>query len=752
VSETPQAVYEFADFRVDATQRLLQLKGDGRVLPLSSRAFDALLLFLEHPGELLDKSTLMASIWPNVVVEENNLNQHISALRRVLGERPEEHRFIVTIPGRGYRFVADVRRVTDPGTEPAVTARVAHTGRSTRLLWALGCGATALVAAGLWWLFFAHQADRAGFEAGKPVTSIEVVAVHTPRLAILPFENLSPDPENAFFTDGLHEEIVSTIAERVPGIEVISRTTMMTYRAREPKPLAVVARELKASHLIEGSVRREANRVRLTLQLIDARTDGHIWSRSYDRTLADALTLQTQVAEEVAAQLSARLTAKSLRTAPPTSDTEAFDLYLKAVLALRTFVWAPPDWNRIEELLGGAIARDPSFALAYAQRARARTLMFILGVETSEAFAERIRADLDVARKLAPMDPIVLAANGYFLMCVNDTAGALAAYDAAEEAGLADAEWLIPKAQLLLRRSRIEDLAATVRRTQLLDPADPQVINLSTYYLLRAQRPVEALQVLEYGRTVFPDQYAYWRAYVLFAFEGRTAELRAHLERYEPVHDIQAIARIPPTLVDYFDLLRFEHRYADLLALIARIPHADLAYYSDLEHGPVGTTPTAEFAGWTRLLLGDRVGAARDGRAILQYVARQTPTSWNRGYLRVLTAAGYTFTGECERARAVGREGLGLVTRSDNAVIWSTFASLVARTQAWCGGENEAVALLEQLASASPSISPAYITRDPLLTVPLGKLPAYAALSARLEGEMRALSLESSSPQIVSDR
>jgi DNA-binding winged helix-turn-helix (wHTH) protein len=105
---TAHLVYEFGDFQVDTTQRLLILKSSGRTLPLSSRAFDALVYFLEHRGQLLEKSALMAAIWPKVVVEENNLNQHISALRRLLGESRDDHRFIVTVPGRGYRFVADV--------------------------------------------------------------------------------------------------------------------------------------------------------------------------------------------------------------------------------------------------------------------------------------------------------------------------------------------------------------------------------------------------------------------------------------------------------------------------------------------------------------------------------------------------------------------------------------------------------------------------------------------------------------------
>jgi TolB-like protein/DNA-binding winged helix-turn-helix (wHTH) protein len=456
VDEQTRPAYEFGDFRVDVSQRLLLLKASGHPLPLSSRAFDILLLFLEHPGELLDKSALMAAVWPTVVVDENNLNQHISALRRVLGERPEEHRFIVTIPGRGYRFVAAVRPVTDaPGARPSVAqpAVVSPTAQAgvvpaapegtavhepagkpprPRLRWGLAVSGLALAVAAGWYLTTHLTRGESNSAEHPAAASIDVVPVRKPRLAVMPSENLSPDPQNAFFADGLHEEIVSTISERVPGVEVISRTTMMSYRTSPPKALSVVAHELGASHLIEGSVRREANKVRLTLQLIDARTDGHIWSASYDRTLADVLNLESQVAEEVAAQLSAQLTHSQRPAATPMHDTEAFDLYLKALLAFRTFNDEPPVFRQIEELLSRVIARQPDFALAYAQRARARTLMFISGRDTSEAFVNQIRTDLATAQRLAPKDPIVLAVNGYFLMCANDTSGALEAYAAAE--------------------------------------------------------------------------------------------------------------------------------------------------------------------------------------------------------------------------------------------------------------------------------------------------------------------------------
>jgi TolB-like protein/DNA-binding winged helix-turn-helix (wHTH) protein len=749
--------YEFADFRLDAPKRLLLLKGSNRPLPLSARAFDALLLFLQNPGRLLDKSTLMAAIWPNAVVEENNLNQCISALRRVLGERPEEHRYIVTEPGRGYRFVAPVSVVaglddTTASPRPPVESAPMPTApehavgsravdlRAHAPLWAFAAAGLLLVASLAWYLAHtpSRRADRA-VQASK-ATSVEVVAVQTPRLAVLPFDNLSPDPKNAFFADGLHEEIISTLARQLPGIEVISRTTMMSYRSEPPKPLAAVARELRASHVMEGSVRREANKVRLTLQLIDARTDGHVWAASYDRTLADVLNLESQVAQEVAEQLSVRLARGVQARAAPIRDTEVFDLYLKAVLALRRFLADPTEFQVIDGLLTRVIERDPSFALAYAQRARARSLMFITGHDVSEASVRRIRADLDAARRLTPEEPLVLAATGYFLMCTNDTTGALQAYQAADAAGLAQAEWLIPKAHLLLRRSRVDELDATLQRMLVLDPADPLVIQFAAYHFWRARQPREALQVVEYARKSFPALYDRWRGRIMLDFGGQTQELRTYFARHVPIADP---AQLDGSFGDYVGLLMFEHRYAELKTLLDRAPAASAPYYfGGVEFGPVGNTPTALFRGWTDMLRGDRAGAAQDGRAVLQFVGRETRTAWNGVHLDMLRAAAHAFAGDCARARADGKRALALVPRSDNAVFWSSRALQVAQIDAWCGDQDEAVALLRQLATGRPGFGPAVITRDPLLAVPLARLPAYRSLADGLEGEMRAHPLQ----------
>ena len=387
--------------------------------------------------------------------------------------------------------------------------------------------------------------------------------VGKPRLAILPFENLSPDPANAFFADGLHEEVLSTIAQRVPGLEVISRTTMMSYRRDPPTPLAEVARELGASHLIEGSVRREANKVRLTLQLIDARTDVHLWSQNYDRTLTDALTLQSDVAGEVASQLSLQLVGGPESALPRTRSPEAYDLYLKANLAghfLNPF--SPVErYYDFEKLLNRAIALDPSFASAYAQRATFRGVMFAWNYDVSEDWVRRIREDVDAGLRLAPHDPIVLAAEALYWSWVGgDLPRALAIFESADMASLAEPMLLSGKSALLVRLRRVDEAVRLNERLIALDPGNPFIRGIVAGTLWGAHRTAEALQFVNR----FPDDASlrYLRALLIFSYTGRTDEWRAALD--------QANETVSPvTMLDQnFALLTFEHRYADLQRLL----------------------------------------------------------------------------------------------------------------------------------------------------------------------------------------
>jgi adenylate cyclase len=353
-------VYEFNQFRVDPQQRLLTTAADGRPIPLPAKVFDTLLYFVERHGELLDKATLLKAIWPNVIVEENSLNQNISALRRALGESPGEHRFIVTEPGRGYRFVADV------GTSVIAAAgstALAHTERITT-------GATSA------------PAERSS-------------------IAVLPFANLTGDSGKDYFGDGMAEELIHTLA-RIPGLKVPSRTSSFSYKGRNID-VRQIARDLEVGTVLEGSVRSAGERIRVTAQLVDGRTGYHLWSQSYDRQFEDLFRLQDELANAIVDTLRITLGGSSAGPTvrePPTRDLEAYQSYLQA--QAMTAIGAPDQiLTRQMQLLRQALARDPRFARAYNLLASLRAVAIVLDVRLTGTLAE---AERDVQQALA-LDP-----------------------------------------------------------------------------------------------------------------------------------------------------------------------------------------------------------------------------------------------------------------------------------------------------------------------------------------------------------
>ena len=674
-------LYAFGDFRLDATQRLLRSRATGEALPLTSKAFETLLHLVERRGELVEKSALMKAVWPNVVVEENNLNQCISALRRALGENANEHRYIVTVPGRGYRFVAEVT-------------------------------------------------------AGTSATSRAAVTPAKPRIAVLPFENLSPDPANAFFADGLHEEILTTLARRTSGLEVVSRTTMRMYRLK-PKPLQEIAGELGVSHVIEGSVRREAQQVRLTLQLVDARADRNLWSRNYDRTLSDALRLQSEIAGEVAAQLSVQLVGEAQEGAL-TSNPLAYDFYLKGLVARQlVHPYAPIErYHEIDHLFGQAIALDPQFAAAYAQRATFRTTMFAFNYDASRAQAERIRADVATARRLAPRDSLPMASEAFYLSWVEgDLARAIAVFDQAEAVGVGDTMYLAGKGQMLLRAGRVDEALRVMGEIKALDPANPFIAGAAAAFLLVLRRPHEALRAIDQAIERFPDDLPLRliAGSAEFAYRGQTGRWRDALER-------ASRAAGPAVLIDqHFNVLRLEQRYADLRALLDQVPTTAVRVISGQGGSSlwsVGERPVAGYRGWTATLLGEAEEAARHGRDVLDYAAGRERTPWNDWFLRLLDAQGQLFAGNPAPAIARARESLELMPRSRDASTSLTVAMIAAAVLAWAGAEDEAVQLLERLSATTPGIGPAWVARDPLYVVPLARNSRYRVLAERLEAQL----------------
>jgi TolB-like protein/Tfp pilus assembly protein PilF len=226
-------------------------------------------------------------------------------------------------------------------------------------------------------------------------------------IAVLPFQNLSADPENAFFTDGVQDEILNDLA-KIADLKVISRTSVMQYKSGGKRNLRQIANELGVAHVVEGSVQRAANRVRVSAQLIDARNDTHVWVEKYDRELADIFAIQSEIAQKIADQLQGKLSPKEKEAIAerPTKDLAAYDLYLRAKELIYERIASASHWRenlfKAVQLLDQAVARDPAFLLAYCQLAFAHDLIYFQDFDRTETRLALAETSVKAAVRLQP--------------------------------------------------------------------------------------------------------------------------------------------------------------------------------------------------------------------------------------------------------------------------------------------------------------------------------------------------------------
>jgi TolB-like protein/Tfp pilus assembly protein PilF len=276
--------------------------------------------------------------------------------------------------------------------------------------WALIAAAVIIVsviAAGV--LFWSRRGGPAltGITVSPTPSAARVSGVPEKSIAVLPFENLSRDPDNAFFADGVMDEILTDLA-RIADLKVISRTSVMHYKSGVARNLREIGQQLGVANVVEGSVQRASNRVRVNAQLVDTRTDQHLWAQTYDRDLADVFAIQSEIAKTIADQLQARLSPaeKKAIERPPTSDIAAFDLYTRGKnLILRAgSISALERANTLQgiDLLNQAVARDPSFFDAYVQLAWAHDGLYMLGWDHTSARLALADAAVEAASRLRP--------------------------------------------------------------------------------------------------------------------------------------------------------------------------------------------------------------------------------------------------------------------------------------------------------------------------------------------------------------
>src|SRR5438093_4544961 len=259
-------------------------------------------------------------------------------------------------------------------------------------------------------------------------------------IAVLPFENLSEEKANAFFTEGVQDEILTNLS-RIADLKVISRTSVMQYKSGAPRNLREIGQQLGVAHVVEGSVQRAANKVRVNAQLIDARNGAHLWAQTYDRDLADVFAIQSEIAKAIADQLQAKLSPNEKKAIeqPPTTDLAAFDLYSRAKSLLLTISFSltnEPDLRKAIELMDEAVKRDPSFFDAYCQLAWAHEYIYaVRGSDHTPARLALAEAAVQAATRLRPdAAETHLARAQYLYQGLRDYAGALAELEIARRA------------------------------------------------------------------------------------------------------------------------------------------------------------------------------------------------------------------------------------------------------------------------------------------------------------------------------
>jgi TolB-like protein/class 3 adenylate cyclase/Tfp pilus assembly protein PilF len=344
------------------------------------------------------------------------------------------------------------------------------------------------------------------FVSRKPTAALS--AIPEKSIAVLPFENLSEEKANAFFADGVQDQILTNLA-KIADLKVISRTSVMQYKTGAPRNLREIGQQLGVAHLLEGSVQRASNKVRVNAQLIDARSDAHQWAENYDRDLADVFAIQSEIAKAIADQLQAKLlpNEKKAIEQPPTADLAAFDLYSRArTILLTTGLSAnEEDARQAAELLDQAVKRDPSFFDAYCQLAYAHESVYA-GFDHTPARLALAEAALQTATRLRPdAGETHLARAQYLYYGRRDYPGALAELESARRTLPNDPRMFELSGYILRRRGQQEEGLRNLERAIELDPRNLFILQQISISYLYLRRYAESIAALDRALTIVPD-------------------------------------------------------------------------------------------------------------------------------------------------------------------------------------------------------------------------------------------------------
>jgi len=514
----PAAVLSFGAFEVDLREG--ELRKQGKRIKLQEQPLLVLKVLLGRPGEIVTRDELRSQIWSagTFVDFDNSLNTAINKLREALGDSADNPRFIETLPRRGYRFIAPVN-----GMRAGVPAKdrgrdIEAQSRGQRLIWTLAVISFPLLAVTLFSLNLFRLRDRVlGSTRGFQIQS----------LAVLPLTNLSADPAEEYFSDGMTDVLITDLAQ-LGSLKVISRTSSTRFKKTD-KALPEIARELNVDGIVEGTVQRSGNRVRITAQLIYGPSDRHLWASSYERDLQDVLALQDEVARAIVSEIKVKVRPEgAYQSSAHAVNPQAYEAYLRG-LAYSRQQGGQPKLTSLD-YFNRAIQIDPQWAGPYAQLARSYNWLASFGEpelypKSKAAALNALRLDDSLAEAHTALAWVLYSYDWDWAGAEHEFQRALSLNPNYSEAHLA-------YSQLLMAAGRSTEAVAEVRRAAELDPLFPSLrANIGEVYSC-AGRHEEAIEQLRNATELNPDyDVAYTELGFAYLRKGMYPEAFANIEK-----------------------------------------------------------------------------------------------------------------------------------------------------------------------------------------------------------------------------